>query len=51
MADLDILVIDEKHKQFFVRINIRLDGSNEEEAEKIEKAITDLYNDQEWNYV
>ena len=50
MADLDILVTDE-NGEILKRINIYLDGSDSQEAEKIEKAITDLYNDQEWNYI
>ena len=50
MADLDILITDE-NGEGLCRLNIYLDGSNEEEAEKIEKAITDLYDYREWNYV
>jgi hypothetical protein len=50
MADLDILITDENGVGL-CRLNIYLDGSDSEEAEKIEKAITDLYNNQDWNYV
>jgi sugar (pentulose or hexulose) kinase len=50
MADLDILITDE-NGEILKRLRIYLDGSDSKEAEKIEKAITDLYNDQEWNYV
>ena len=50
MADLNILITDE-NGETIVNLNVYLDGSDYDEATKIRKAITDLYNDQEWNYI